>query len=345
MIERQPLSDAHVVLGRYTHPESAQPARLDRLVSNVFEAYPTRASARKACERGEFAVGSWVSESCRWVLPGDELLWIASPSMKEPVKQLQQQIPVLFEDEWLAVVNKPGGMPTSGHWARTLEKTLPFNLTLSPHPDVLPTPRPVHRLDAPTSGLVIVAKTRTAHAALGQAFEGRRVWKQYRAIVIGQLDGAGTVELPIEGRQASSRYVAVCHSHALRTGFITTVDLLPETGRTHQLRIHLASLGHPVLGDTVYGAEGSTLFGKGLFLAAVNVRFEHPADGRVIDVAIDEPLKFSSFRAREERRYLRWHGERKATAESLEAESASVQIQNPGSFSLTVSNGPTTVKS
>jgi 23S rRNA pseudouridine1911/1915/1917 synthase len=305
VIERQPLPEDRPVLGRYVHPEGAPDARLDQLVSQVFAAFPTRASARKACERGEVAVDGWLSESCRWVRPGHEVVWVAG--VAKPLRVLQQPVPVLFEDDQLAVVHKPAGMPTSGHWARTLERTLPVNLRPCTLPDALPTPRPVHRLDAPTAGLVLVAKTRTAHAALGQAFEGRRVKKRYRAIAIGRLEGEGTIEERIEGRAARSRYVAVQHSRALRTDYITTLDLFPETGRTHQLRLHLASLGHPILGDTAHGLPGRTLYGKGLFLCAVELGFEHPQDGRLIEIHLDEPEKFGSFRLREERRYQRWH--------------------------------------
>jgi 23S rRNA pseudouridine1911/1915/1917 synthase len=306
VIERKPLPQDRPVLGRYLHPEGAPDARLDQLVSQIFPAFPTRASARKACERGEVAVDGWLSESCRWVRPGYEVLWVAGAETRQ-MRVLERPIPVLFEDDQLAVVHKPAGMPTSGHWARTLERTLPVNLRRCTLPDALPTPRPVHRLDAPTSGLVLVAKTRSAHAALGQAFEGRRVRKRYRAIAIGKLEGEGTIEEQIEGRPAKSRYVAVEHSQALRTEFITTLDLFPETGRTHQLRLHLAQIGHPILGDTAHGLPGCTLYGKGLFLCATGLGFEHPQDGRLIEMELDEPEKFGSFRRREERRYQRWH--------------------------------------
>ena len=311
MIERKDLPEGRPVLGRHRHPEGAQPERLDRVVQEVFAAFPTRASARKACERGEIAVSGLLSESSRWVQPGDEVLWIEGE--RKVQRTVQQRVEILYEDDWMAVVNKPSGMPTSGYWARTLERTLPSNLRPCELPDAMPVPRPVHRLDSATSGLVIVAKTRAAHASLGQAFEGRQVRKQYRAIVIGKLEGEGLIETPIEGREARSRYAAVLHSRALRTGFITTLDLFPETGRTHQLRVHLASLGHPILGDTSYGAPGRTLYGKGLFLAAVRLVFRHPISEQEIEITLAEPPKFSSFREREERRYARWHAERQAT--------------------------------
>ncbi|MEQ1503486.1 MAG: RluA family pseudouridine synthase [Myxococcota bacterium] len=312
MIERQPVPADRTVLARIVLPEGAEPVRLDRLVSTTFDAFPTRASARKACERGEIGCDGWLSESCRWVRPGDEVVWVEPAGGVRVAPTLHRRIPVLFEDDALAVVLKPAGLPTSGAFAKTVERALPGNVRRSPRADALAAPRAVHRLDGPTAGVLVVAKTRSAHAALGQAFERRDVQKQYRAIVVGKLDGEGVVDAPIDGREARSRYAVVSQSRALRSGWITTVELAPETGRTHQLRRHLASLGHPILGDTKYGLEGTTLFGKGLFLAATAIRFPHPDTGEPVEVVADEPLKFRSFRAREQRRWDRWQLEHEA---------------------------------
>lgn len=283
----------------------AERRRLDQVVAQVFAALPTRAGARKACDRGEIAVDGVVSEPARFVTAGDRLQRLAGEAGATETRHVP--IPVVYEDDALAVVLKPSGMPTSGAWARTVDRFLPGNVGRSPLPDALPRPRPVHRLDAPTQGLLLVAKTRAAHAALGQAFERHEVHKRYRALVVGALEGEGVVDEPVDGRSARSRWVALQQDRALRSGWVTTVALFPETGRTHQLRRHLAALGHPILGDEAYGQPRTTLRGKGLFLAADALRFAHPLTGAPLSFELPEPPKFASFREREARRWARWH--------------------------------------
>jgi 23S rRNA-/tRNA-specific pseudouridylate synthase len=146
-------------------------------------------------------------------------------------------------------------------------------------------------------------------AKLGQLFETRQIKKSYVAIVIGRLEGAGTVELEIEGRSAVSHWRATTHTRCLRSEWLTTVELSPVTGRTHQLRIHMAHLGHPILGDGLYGKEGLILKHKGVFLRAKSLEFEHPITGEVVAVDIGEPSKFDSLRRREERRWGNYNPE------------------------------------
>ncbi len=303
-VERHPAPAGRAVLESVVVPADAPRVRLDRAATTWLDAFPTRASARKAALRGELALDGEVSEPARWVTPGSRISWLEPPAHRVPV--LRVSVPVVFEDDHLAVVGKPGGLATSGALPRTLERALPHNLTPSAAPDRLVRPRPVHRLDAPTAGLVVVAKTRSAHAHLGWQFQRRQIEKRYRAVVVGLLEGKGIIEADIEGRAARTRYVAREAGRSLHGGWITRVDVYPETGRTHQIRRHLASLGTPVLGDARYGREGLILRRKGLFLFAVALRLRHPQDERVIHVRRPEPPKVTALFAREARRWETW---------------------------------------
>ncbi len=289
--------DEHLV------PEGSEPQRLDRYALGVLPGLATVTQAYNAAKRGELTVDGVQREPCHRVRPGELLRYTGPPRPPPPVYRLSLQVP--FEDQHLAVVVKPPGIAVSGNQHRTLEHSLQPHLRASHQPDALSWPRPVHRLDFRTGGLVLVAKTAAARAALGHALEQRRVEKRYRALLLGRLEGQGRVDLPVDGRRAESRYRVLRHSRSPRTGWLSTVDLWPLTGRTHQLRQHARHLGHPVLGDEIYGQAGSILRGAGLFLWAVELRLEHPISGQPVQVEIPEPAKFESHRLREDRRWAR----------------------------------------
>ena len=124
---------------------------------------------------------------------------------------------------------------------------------------------------------------------------------------MGKLETPGQVAEPINGLPAQSEYAPVETVPSLRSGHLTLVDLFPLTGRTHQLRIHMAAIGHPIVGDQKYGQARNVLKGKGLFLAAVELRFPHPADQREITVSIEIPAKFDSLLKRERTRWEKFN--------------------------------------
>jgi RluA family pseudouridine synthase len=268
-----------------------------------FPSISSRNQSRKAIKRKELMLNGQVVESSRFVQPGDILRLEKEPPSRHKIFEIN--VPVLFEDDHIAVLNKPTGLVVSGNRYRTLQNSLRHNLKASPLADAMPQPRPCHRLDAPTGGLIVAAKTASAMTKMGQLFEHRQVQKRYRALLVGRLEGDGQVDNPLEGRNALTHYKVVGHNRALKTEWQTTVDLWPHTGRTHQLRIHMAKLGFPILGDSLYGGD-TVLKSKGLFLRSLGIEFPHPIGGEVLCFELEEPTKFENQRAREARRWAQF---------------------------------------
>jgi len=291
------------VLAEVPLPDALAGARIDAAAMVALE-LPSRNRARKEIKAGRLLLDGATVETSRRVHAGQTLTLLSPP---EPPPVYAREIPVVYADPHLAVVNKPAGLVVSGNLAKTLERALPFNLPRTDAPDPLPWPRPVHRLDARTSGLVLIARSLRGQVGLGRALQERRVQKRYLALVTGRLEGEGIVEAPIEGRAARSRWRSVACSRSLHTRWMTAVDLWPETGRTHQLRIHMAALRHPILGDGRYG-PAKVLRSQGLFLTAVALSLTHPVTGEPLAVEVPPPAKFTTFPAREARRWERAEG-------------------------------------
>lgn len=287
-------------------PADAPRRRFSDYAREVITTISTRKGIRKAIERGELIIDGATAETGRWVEPGQRIDLVLLDGGIAKVFPLTLE--VLLDDEDVAVINKPPGITVNGNRYRTVEHALPYNVQPSARRDALRRPRPVHRLDAPTSGLLLVAKTASALVFLGRQFQERAVDKRYRAIVIGEAPERGVIDGPVDGRPARTVYETVRRGPSLKNGILSLLDCRPETGRQHQIRIHLASAGFPILGDGRYGTAGMILKSKGLFLCAVELAFVHPSTGETVTVAIDEPDKFRTFLAREERRWLTWHG-------------------------------------
>jgi 23S rRNA-/tRNA-specific pseudouridylate synthase len=182
-----------------------------------------------------------------------------------------------------------------------------YNLKHSELEDALRWPKPVHRLDTQTSGLLLIAKTAQAQVNLGRQFQNREIFKRYRAVLIGKLQNSGVIDNPMDDRVAKTEFAPVRHVRSLKNGWLTLVDLYPLTGRTHQLRIHMADHGYPILGDKLYGPEGQILKGQGMFLCAVELSFVHPVQDTQVSSKIEEPPKFKTFLDREQRRWNKYH--------------------------------------
>ena len=211
---------------------------------------------------------------------------------------------VLYEEEALAIINKPASVVVSGNQFHTIQNALLHNLSLSKAADALKIPKSVHRLDYATSGLLLIAKTASSRIHLGKQFENRTIQKRYQAIIIGQLaNKKGTIKEKIEGKSAITKFEVIKSVPSLKTKYLSLLNLYPLTGRTHQLRIHLSNLGHPILGDKLYHKTAPLLKGKGLFLCAVELTFLHPFTGKKMNFKIKPPNKFEYRLAQEERRW------------------------------------------
>lgn len=265
--------------------------RLDKVIRDRVPDL-SRTQGQRLIEEGQVTVDGQVRKPAYHVEPGERVTVILPPG--EPALVLRpQSIPldIIFEDAHLLVVNKPAGMvvhPAPGHPDGTL-----VNALLAHYPpiaDVGPPDRPgiVHRLDKETSGALVVAKTRSVLAALQRQFRNREVDKTYLALVNGRVQPLeGIVEVPI-GRDPTDRQrmAPVADGKYARTRYRvvrqfrkhTLLEAHPYTGRTHQLRVHLSWLGHPVVGDADYGSRRQGLLQERHFLHASNLRFTHPAN-------------------------------------------------------------------
>lgn len=247
------------------------------------------------------------------VKSGEE--YTASVPEPETLEAVPQNIPVeiVYEDDDLLVVNKPQGMvvhPACGNRDGTLVNALLYKCEgrLS---TINGTIRPgiVHRIDKDTAGLLIVAKNDAAHRSLAKQISEHSFTRKYRAVVIGNIkNDCGTIDVPV-GRSKTDRKKRACGAAAVelksavthyrvlkRYRSYTYLELTLETGRTHQIRIHMKHIGHPVLGDKLYcrSAEGTGKFGlTGQCLCAYYIKFVHPADGRVMEFSSPLPEFFT----------------------------------------------------
>jgi 23S rRNA pseudouridine1911/1915/1917 synthase len=289
----------------------AEAGRLDVVVARITGV--ARADVQRAIAAGAVRVdGESRPKSFR--LHGGERLTIEIEP-DAPLAAEGAPVPVRFEDDHLAVVAKPAGLvthPTVGRRAGTLvNRLLGMGLPLAPAGGTL-RPGIVHRLDAGTSGLLVVAKTDEAYAALRRLFRDHAVERAYLALVRGSVgNDAFAVEAPL-GRRASKIVVDVTEGRGAETGFevrerfdgATLLEAVPRTGRTHQIRVHLAAIGHPILGDRAYGGGGDDARALGLarpFLHAGHLSFTHPITRRAVtlDEGLPEDLRSALHRLHE----------------------------------------------
>lgn len=279
--------------------------RLVDFLVGKFQETMTRSASKKIVKSNRIEVNG-VQQGTPYIPKvGDEIVLL--DSFDNPPKPYHLRVDVLAEDDDFAVVWKPAGLSTSGNMFKTLEATLTLSVSESQSSDKLPWPRVAHRLDAPTSGVVLVAKTYTALRSFKEAFATNRISKEYHAIIQGKHNDIIVIEEPIDGKESKSELVPVRSVESLKSGFLSLVQLKPITGRTHQLRKHCAFLGTPILGDRLYGDPNNNLLHKGLFLSSTRIKFVHPVSKEIIEVIADIPSKFLSLLDREERRWNKFN--------------------------------------
>lgn len=287
--------------------EEERGARLDAFLARAMEDL-TRSAAAKAIEEGRVLVSGKVpSKSLK--LTGNETIEF-TPEEPAPIDAVPQDIPldVVYEDDDVIVVNKPSGLvvhPAPGHPDGTLVNALLFHCgaSLSGVGGAL-RPGIVHRIDRDTSGLIIAAKNDYAHQFLSAQLADHTLARTYECIVVGNLrEDSGTVDAPIarDSRDRKRMAVvpggrrAVTHWTVLaRYPGYTHVQCRLETGRTHQIRVHMAYLGHPILGDTVYGAKKPVPGLTGQCLHAVGLQFIHPRTKELVSLSCPLPGEFTA---------------------------------------------------
>lgn len=279
--------------------------RLDALLARSVEGL-TRSAAQRLLEDGAVTCRGKALKKNDRPAAGD-VVEVLLPD-PEPVDVLPQDIPldVVYEDGDVIVVNKPVGMvvhPAPGHPDGTLVNALLHHCgdTLSGINGAL-RPGIVHRIDRDTSGLIIAAKNDAAHLALAAQLADHTLARTYECLAVGNFrQDSGTVDAPI-GRSRSDRKKmavvaegrpAVTHWEVLaRYPGVTHLRCRLETGRTHQIRVHLAYIGHPILGDTVYGNKKPVPGLTGQCLHATGLRFLHPRTGRPVELTCPRPEEF-----------------------------------------------------
>lgn len=322
-------------------PAEAAGQRLDQFVASQLEGV-SRSRVQMLMDQGDVLVNG-EREKASLKLRGGEQIAVTGEPHPTPLKATAEDIPldVVFEDADLAVVNKPAGMMVhagSGQNEDARSRGTLVNALLYRFKKLSSTggdlrPGIVHRLDKDTSGLIVVAKNDHTHAALGEMFAGRQMKKTYIALVQGAVERArGTINAGVgrdpvrrtrmttqpgdNARSAVSHYEVV-RRFANRFGKFTLVRVRIETGRTHQIRVHMASIGHPVVGDTLYGGAGQLTdqvaaqaaqskaarrkaeperlrLGRN-FLHAARLEFPHPKTGKLLQLEAPLPEELESF--------------------------------------------------
>ena len=278
--------------------------RIDLYLSNAQEELSRSYISRLITEGRVLINGDPVKKSSVKTSSGDRVTLRVPESVIPDILPEDIPLDILYEDKDVIVVNKPKGMvvhPSFGHFSGTLVNALLFHCKdLSGINGVL-RPGIVHRIDKDTTGSIIACKNDFAHESIAKQLKDHSIKRLYRTIVNGNLKEDGVIDKPI-GRSKNDRKKmgivsngknAVTHYHVLESfGNHTYAECRLETGRTHQIRVHMASIGHPVMGDKVYGNGKSPYNTDGQVLHAMTLGFIHPTSGEYIETVAPLPVYF-----------------------------------------------------
>ncbi len=283
-----------VIISKWNHdPFNSKSKRLQEGAIGQFTHLTSRKSVKKAIKNGLIFVNGTKGETGTWVSLGDILALKELPNKFDQIEtENTRETIVLWEDNACACVLKRAGIVTKGNGKYTLESLVSRSLIKSTLDDYLPVPLAVHRLDKATHGPVLFAKTTGAASGLGVAFEKRTIHKEYMALIEGTpCITEAIIRVKINDKEAHSEIEILGSTSWPVFGSATLVKVYPKTGRTHQIRKHLACIGHPILGDQLYCGD-KKYTGQGLFLACTKLSFTHPVTKENIEISVDLPRKF-----------------------------------------------------
>ena len=280
--------------------------RIDKCISNYMENL-SRSYIQKIIKDGNVFVNEHTVKANYRVKTEDNIRFILPDSIDPDIPAQDIPLDILFEDQDILIVNKPKNMvvhPAPGHYEGTLVNAIMYHCKgeLSGINGVM-RPGIVHRIDKDTTGSLIVCKNDASHNAIAELLKTHDITRKYRAIVYGNIvEEKGTVDAPI-GRHPNDRKKmainekngkrAVTHYRVLeRFGKYTYIECQLETGRTHQIRVHMASIGHPLLGDEVYSGRKSPFKLEGQVLHAMTIGFMHPRNGKYMEFEAPLPEYF-----------------------------------------------------
>ena len=296
----------------YIIPPGNAGQRLDRFLPDVMEAGLSRSYVQKLIKRGSVTVNGKAAQPNSRLKENDTVgIIIPEPEQLE-IEPHDLPVDILYEDDDIAVINKPPGIsvhPGAGTHGPTLVSALLFHLDDLSSIGGVERPGIVHRLDKDTSGLIVIAKNDTAHRALSEKFHDREISKEYAALSWGApANKHFLIEKPI-GRHQTLRHkmtvrddgrdskteLFLSQSWATAQGTFSLFRVVLHTGRTHQIRVHLASEGMPIVGDPLYSKKTPPWELPWLLLASVKLAFAHPVTGKPMSFSIGLPPHFQQF--------------------------------------------------